>query len=168
MTDEELRQELFRRFDLINGEFFWKIQLFNGVFVGKKAGSYKKTGYYEVSVNKKVYQAHRLVWLWYKGCMPTKSIDHINRNPSDNRIENLREANPIEQAQNTGLKKNTKSMVKGIYYKPHLADGRWIVSIRALGKQMHLGCFACFGEALACRKEAERNFFGSFSTFNRT
>lgn len=38
-----------------------------------------------------VVYAHRLAWFYVHGVWPTNEIDHINRNKSDNRIENLRD-----------------------------------------------------------------------------
>ena len=42
---------------------------------------------------------HRLVWVLVYGRFP-KQIDHINGNPKDNRIENLREVNQSENDMN--------------------------------------------------------------------
>jgi len=44
--------------------------------------------------------AHRLVWKWFTGFDPSNTIDHINRNRSDNRIWNLREADMTMQNRN--------------------------------------------------------------------
>ena len=38
-----------------------------------------------------VYYAHRLAWVWVHGRHPCGEIDHSNRNRADNRIANLRE-----------------------------------------------------------------------------
>ena len=42
---------------------------------------------------------HQVVWALVYGCWPTQ-IDHINGNPHDNRVENLREVTPSENCLN--------------------------------------------------------------------
>ncbi len=60
---------------------------------GKKlTGNFTRTGYYKIRVSSQhsVY-AHRLAWkLFYREDPIRKRICHINGNPRDNRIENLR------------------------------------------------------------------------------
>jgi len=43
---------------------------------------------------------HRAIWVWHYGCFPTMTIDHINGDKSDNRIENLREVSDRENKLN--------------------------------------------------------------------
>jgi|DEB0MinimDraft_4_1074332.scaffolds.fasta_scaffold00235_2 hypothetical protein len=86
-----------------------------------RAGPDKK-GYYRVNVSKgkknyKTYKIHRLIAEHY---IPNpenkKEVDHINRDRSDNRIENLRWADRSENTQNVGIRKDNKSGFKNIYY----------------------------------------------------
>ena len=39
---------------------------------------------------------HAAVWVWHNGHFPSMQIDHLNGNPTDNRIGNLREVSGSE------------------------------------------------------------------------
>ena len=52
-----------------------------------------KGNYYNINV-------HRFVWVLCHGCWPQLTIDHINGNRLDNRIENLREVSLSENNRN--------------------------------------------------------------------
>ena len=70
-------------------------------------GWVKVRGYLSVQYKGKEYQVHRLVAECYidnTENLPT--VDHINRNPSDNRVENLRWASYSLQVKNRELPKN--------------------------------------------------------------
>ena len=43
---------------------------------------------------------------------------------------------------------------KGVYY--HKSTGRWVASIKIKGKQIHIGSFKYFEDAVVARKDAER------------
>lgn len=51
----------------------------------------------------------------HHGDFPKLEIDHINRDRTDNRIENLREATRLQQMQNITLEPNPKTGYPGIY-----------------------------------------------------
>ena len=63
-------------------------------------------GYYRISLNKKKYSVHRLVAeTFLKNPDNNPYCDHINREPLDNRLENLRWATGTENNMN---RSNTK------------------------------------------------------------
>ena len=43
---------------------------------------------------------HAAVWAWHNGCFPTMQIDHIDLDPTNNKIENLREVSQSENMMN--------------------------------------------------------------------
>lgn len=93
LTAERLRELL--SYDPETGVFRWKVKLANRAPVGSVAGNANRTPwgvYWVVSHQHRGYPAGRLAWLYMTGEWPKEQIDHINRDPSDNRWANLREA----------------------------------------------------------------------------
>lgn len=78
-------------------------------------GSLDKDGYLIIKVKGKQFKAHRIVWLLNYGKFPTKELDHKNRNKLDNRIENLRESDRIQQNNNKEFIPNKQTGKIGIY-----------------------------------------------------
>ena len=78
-------------------------------------GSLDKDGYLILKIKGKQYKAHRIAWLLCKGDYPTEEIDHIDRNRTNNRIENLRLSNRFEQVDNSTIQPNKDTGVVGIY-----------------------------------------------------
>ena len=103
-----------------------------------------KCGYKRIGLSKdnkqKFFSIHRLVGIHYIPNLENKpTIDHINRDPSDNRVENLRWATRLEQQENTGMKKHNTSGHRGISYcKTHK---QWIYQKR--GKYKIFRSFKC-------------------------
>ena len=71
-------------------------------------------------------------------------MDHLNRNKLDNRVENLKWANSIEQSMNQMIPKNNTSGHKCIFYIKSLK--KW--SFRKQGNNRIQKCFNTKIEAL--------------------
>lgn len=98
--------------------------------------------------------AHRAIWAIHYGAWPTLDLDHINRDRADNRLENLREATPSQNARNKSLASNNKSGVRGVYQDSEY--GGWRANIYTNEKkQIYLGAFKTREEAIAARRAAE-------------
>lgn len=78
-------------------------------------GSLDKDGYLILKIKGKQFKAHRIAWLLYYGDFPKQELDHINRDRTDNRIENLRESDRAEQIKNRHYEKNPITGVVGVY-----------------------------------------------------
>ena len=86
-------------------------------------------------------------------CPDNKFVDHINRNPLDNRKSNLRICTHSQNCINRGLTKYNKSGHKGVYFCATL--NRWQANIKINGENINLGRFKDKDEAIKVRKEAE-------------
>jgi hypothetical protein len=125
-----------------DGLLFWKKN-------NKVAGTKTKTGYVKLQINKIPYSAHRLVWVLFNKEIPLdKQIDHIDRDKSNNKIENLRLVDYVANALNR-KSRISNTGVKGVskdrdYYK---------VSFTVNCKSIHVGNFKKFEEAKRVAEE---------------
>ena len=137
-------------------DLFWRERPTSSVDISRPAGTIGSNGYRQIKVNRKIYFAHRLIWLYFHGVWPRHQIDHIDHDRLNNRIENLREATRPENGRNKSTYKNNSSGVVGISW--HKPSKKWQAQIRVNGKQIHLGNFKSKEEAARARKEAERRY----------
>lgn len=116
----------------------------------KRAGRKKpnKNGYYEVGYKGKLYQLHRLAFLYMTGRNPDKVIDHINRDKTDNRWCNLREVSRSENIFNQSR--------LGVYKQK--TSNKWVAQIQVDGERTYLGSFEKKQDAVAARKAANEQY----------
>ena len=70
--------------------------------------------YFRISLNRKKYAVHRLIALTFIENPDKKPyVDHINRNPDDNRVCNLRWATGTENNMNRTLKPKVDGSIDG-------------------------------------------------------
>jgi len=128
-----------------------------GVFtrrsLGRVAGTKNDSGYLVIFIDGKGYRAHRLAWLYVYGEWPAELIDHKNRIRTDNRIDNLRQANRSENTQNT-VTKRSSSGVRGV----SRMGEKWKAQIAINGKDIYLGLFGTVAEASAAYSSAAAKF----------
>ena len=112
---QKLLHELFD-YNPETGKWTNKTTRCNRARVGQPSGSLSKDGYVVIRINGYIYLAHRLAWAYVYGDYPEGGqpfIDHINGNPSDNRIENLKVSSSGENNKNAKMKSNNKSGFAG-------------------------------------------------------
>ena len=160
------------RYEKETGKLFWKnrpeaffkdgkqlasvsAHNWNARFADKEITTALKNGYIYTSIDYVKMLAHRVIWKMVYGVEPDV-IDHIDGNPRNNRLDNLRNTVHLSNCRNQKLRKNNSSGHLGVRF-----DGRiktWVASINAFGKKVHLGCFDSFEDAVAARTQAERKF----------
>ena len=89
LPDVEVLRNLFD-YDPETGTLSWKSGRHAGKPCGYLAGDYK--GYLRVKIKQTHYRVHRIIWKHYYGedIPEGYSIDHLDFDPQNNRIENLR------------------------------------------------------------------------------
>lgn len=106
---------------------------------------------------RKVFKLHRIIMDAPTG----KVVDHINRDPTDNRKINLRLCTQRENGKNLSKKKNNTSGIVGVAWDK--ARNKWIAKIKVDYKSIHLGRYDNLLDAKAARKEAQTKYFGVFA-----
>lgn len=125
-------------YDQLTGVFRWKNPRSPRVHRGDVAGSLRADGYYKIQILGRECLAHRAAWLWFYGEWPRGELDHINRDPMDNRIANLREATRSQNMGNTRRSLNNSTGFKGVSRDVYGFRAR----IKVGDKTVYLGCFA--------------------------
>tara|TARA_R110001592_G_scaffold313801_1_gene589277 strand:- start:168 stop:656 length:489 start_codon:yes stop_codon:yes gene_type:complete len=117
-----------------------------------KGSVHKGNGYRCVEINYKKYQYHRVVYFIHNddwdiddGCRDN-SIDHIDRNPLNNSIENLRVVTHSQNMWNQDRKG----------YTFHKAKGKYEAKIRVDRKDKYLGLFDNEEDARQAYLEAKK------------
>jgi hypothetical protein len=128
---------------------------------GSLAGtSHGKSGYWQVGVDGKRMQAHRVIFAIHHGFLP-EQIDHINGDKADNKIENLRAATNAQNHWNTGLRSTNTSGVKGVHW--HKSSGKWAAVCRAEGRYHNIGLFDDIADAARSVESFRLAHHGAFA-----
>lgn len=142
-------------YDSTSGKAFWKLDK-GKARKGDEIKNIGSSGYIKLKIDNKSYQLHRIVWLIVYGEMPVETIDHINRNKLDNRIENLRLATKRQQMQNRCITKNNTSGVCGVHWVQR--DKKWRAVIGDNKKKIYLGCYVSKLEAAKAVADAKKQY----------
>ena len=132
----------------------WKARNWNSAHAGKEICYRRREGYIIFSIQRRQYRAHRVAWAIFHGEWPKGVIDHINGDPSDNRIANLRLVDDIGNSRNAKLPVTNTSGCVGVHFSSR--TNRWSAKIGVGIKDMHLGTYRTMDEAIAARKAAEK------------
>lgn len=124
------------------------------VKAGESAGCLNPDGYLYVKITGGIYAVHRLVFIMVNGYNPENDIDHVNRNKSDNRPENIREVTRSCNNRNRSMMKSNTSGVTGVFWCKK--KKRWKSSIKINGKIKYLGLHIDIVSAACARLAAEQ------------
>lgn len=131
-----------------------RANMWNGAWAGKEAlnSVHPVKKYKGGSLLMESVKCHRVIWKLVYNEEP-EQIDHINGNPSDNRLCNLRAATNHMNQKNKGLHKNNKSGVCGVHWDKRHA--KWMVQIGVNGKRVTVGYYKNLSDAATARYAAE-------------
>lgn len=155
--DQKTANEIF---EYREGKLFWKMDVSNKARKGSECGSLMHNGYCEIKYNRKRYYRHRIIFLMHNG--PTKlCIDHINGNVSDDRIENLRSCEHIQNIYNSKIRTDNTSGFKGVSWSNQ--KKAWRVRVWANRKEILIGFFEDLDEAGKAAESARERLHGEFA-----
>ena len=157
--------------DCDNGKLYWKHREWPKKKIGHEAGSINKTkriknnSYCSVFINGKFYKRHHIIYCYATGEWPDKNhiVDHINRNPTDDRIINLRMATIFQNMYNKSPYNKKSDLPQGVDVVHCLNKDIYRARIRVNKKNINLGCHETKAKANECYLLARKKYFGEFA-----
>jgi len=125
-----------------DGGLYWTTKQSGRRVGGRVGGVDSYHGYRRFKFQGKTYKEHRVIFYLFNGYWP-KMIDHIDRNPLNNYVENLRDCTPRENNLNK----------KSVNVYRHGKGWRIIID------GTYHGIFRCFGEATRLAAEIRRECY---------
>jgi hypothetical protein len=140
------------------GVFTWLCNRKGGsARVGAVAGCRRSDGYVHIVIDSERNYAHRLAWQMAVGPIPAgMEIDHIDHDPSNNTLNNLRLVTKAGNRRNRSRDSRNTSGVNGVFWAAHAKA--WSAQIRVDRKTHHIGYFKDLEAAATARKKAEAEF----------
>lgn len=144
-------REMFE-YDPLTGRLTWRTDRRCGrgrisALAGTEAGTQRPTGYRLVNIGGKPMLTHRLAWLHFHGQWPQHDVDHLNGDPSDNRLANLRDVPHIVNLQNRRKAQKGRKHGSLMGTAWHAGTRKWRALIMVGGRQKSLGYYATEEEA---------------------
>lgn len=139
LPTQERLQELFD-YSIVEGQFYWK-KSGSGRKTGVPAGCQSKsTGYHQIGIDGKLYQAHRLAWVYINGEDPgALHVDHINGDTTNNAFHNLQLLNNKQNVTKQLKLQGGSSKYRGVTWNK--VKRKWQARVQADGKEKHLGYY---------------------------
>lgn len=146
-------------FEYKDGQLYWK----NAVrpsFNGKEAGYDNGNRYKKVTVEGRQYYVHRIIYLMRHGDCP-QFIDHVDGNPSNNKIDNLRQATASQNTINYIRKRKSNTGVCNVAFDKR--RNKFNVYVRVNCKPKFFGGFEDLELAELVANEARAKHYGEFN-----
>lgn len=179
-SQSDLRK--FLRYDRETGHLYWRARSvadfvdgeksavhtcnwWNARFAGQRAFTTQHPkGHFQGTFKGRTYKAHRVIWCMETGDWPEGQVDHKDRDNTNNRWDNLREADHGQNCSNRRSAKGSSSPYLGVRFRK--STGRWIAQITAGKAVQHIGVFDCPEEAARAYDAAAIALHGEFANPN--
>lgn len=143
------------------GVFRWKENAersaqWNGRYAGAVAGKVTAGGRRIISIDKRLYRASRLAWVYVHGVDLPDEIDHADVDASNDAITNLRPANSSQNKHNRPGR-SLRGLPKGVTLT---ASGKFGGKISLHGEHFWLGSFDTADQASTAYAEAAEKLYG--------
>jgi hypothetical protein len=134
---------------------------------GTFAGTLRSDGYWQVCLNRRIWQNHRIVWALANNADPGQfQIDHIDGNPSNNHPDNLRLATCPENMRNRANRQsNNTSGITGVDWSK--IKCQWRVRVKIKGQEILVGYYNSLAEAAEMRRAAEIQYYKEFAPIKK-
>lgn len=143
-----------------NGVLYWKKTLSNVAKEGKIAGCLTSSSYGSITVDKKQYCLHKVIFCMHHGYIP-EQVDHIDMDRKNNKIENLRACNNSLNSMNRTVQSNNKLGIKNVCWNKQ--NKKWWVQVSAQGKKVVSKMFDDIELAELVAIEARNIYHGFFA-----
>jgi hypothetical protein len=152
---------------LVSDEDFEWVSKIHWTVIIPQYGSPNASCLFEMSLGNRIRTCMgRAIWIKHHGPIPSMlQIDHINGNPLDNRIENIRICRPSENFRNRRKQLSpSTSKFKGVHWDKKRK--KWIAGISFNKKHYDLGAFNCEEDAARAYDSKARDYHGEFARLN--
>lgn len=158
----------------------WKFREFNEGFkynfayqaflkrrVGNPVGQLRKDGRWKVTLEDVSWYVHRIIYALFTNSIDIHEdlvIDHIDQDPSNNRVENLRLVNHSDNMKNRKMSKRNKTGVRGVSLTKNKSFP-FRTQIVVNWQFIQLGKFSSIYDARDAYEKAAKEYHGEFASF---
>ncbi len=155
LANDLSQEELNKRFLYKKGRIYRRFWILGCKPLHEPVGNPDRHGHLRVSVNRKKYSVHRIIWIMHNGAIPVGLvIDHKNQKRNDNMLENLRVVTQQQNLRNSKTRIDNRTGTTGVRWNKDIK--KWTADIKSpIRTTLYLGSYETINEAIAARRAAE-------------